>query len=139
MSPAGERIIPIATFYTGLGHVLEPDEMITHIRIPEVKVNARQRFIKFRVRKAIDFATVSVTSVLRLEENTVDDARIILGGVSPVPHEAAKTKAVLVGERLTEDVAEEAAKASVSDAMPLARNGYKVPMVKALVKRSLLE
>ena len=139
MSPAGERIIPIATFYTGLGHVLEPDEMITHIRIPEVKANARQRFLKFRVRKAIDFATVSVTSVLTLEENTVDDARIILGGVSPVPHEAAKTKTVLVGERLTEDVAEEAAKASVGDAMPLAKNGYKVPMVKALVKRALLD
>jgi len=56
-----------------------------------------------------------------------------------VPHEAAKTKKVLLGERLTEDVAEEAAKASVGDAMPLAKNGYKVAMVKALVKRALLD
>jgi len=56
-----------------------------------------------------------------------------------VPHEAVKTKAVLVGERLTEDVAEEAARASVSDAVPLAKNGFKVPLVKALVKRALLD
>jgi len=42
--PGGRTDHPIATFYTGLGHVLEPDEMITHIRIPEVKANARQRF-----------------------------------------------------------------------------------------------
>jgi xanthine dehydrogenase YagS FAD-binding subunit len=138
VSPAGERIIPIAAFYTGLGHVLEPSEVITHIRLPDVKTDARQRFIKFRVRKAIDFATVSVTSVLRLAGNTIDEARIILGGVSPVPHEAARAKEILVGEQLTEGVAEEAAKASVRDAMPLAKNGYKVPMVQALVKRALL-
>jgi xanthine dehydrogenase YagS FAD-binding subunit len=137
--PGGGRVIPIGRFYTALGHVLEPDEMITHIRIPEVKVNTRQRYLKFRVRKAIDFSTVSVSSVLTVTGDTIDDARIILGGVSPVPHEAVKAKEVLVGERLTEVVAEEAARASVGDAMPLAKNGFKVPLVKALVKRSLLE
>ena len=139
VNPGGGRVIPIGQFYTALGHVLEPDEMITHIHIPEVRANTRQRFLKFRVRKAIDFSTVSVSSVLTVTGSTIDDARIILGGVSPVPHEAVKAKNVLVGERLTEDVAEEAARASVSDAMPLAKNGFKVPLVKALVKRALLD
>jgi xanthine dehydrogenase YagS FAD-binding subunit len=139
VSAGGGRIIPIGQFYTALGHVLEPDEMITHICIPEVRANTRQRFLKFRVRKAIDFSTVSVSSVLTMTGSTIDDARVILGGVSPVPHEALKAKKVLVGERLTEDVAEEAARASVTDAMPLAKNGFKVSLVMALVKRALLD
>ena len=139
VSPGGGRVIPISQFYTALGHVLESDEIITHVRIPDVKADTRQRFLKFRVRKAIDFSTVSVSSVVTVTGSTIDDARIILGGVSPVPHEAIRAEQALLGERLTEGVAEEAARASVSDAVPLAKNGFKVPLVKALVKRALLD
>jgi len=45
VSPGGGRVIPISQFYTALGHVLEPDEMITHVRIPDVKADTRQRFL----------------------------------------------------------------------------------------------
>jgi xanthine dehydrogenase YagS FAD-binding subunit len=58
--PAGERTIPLANLYQTLGTNLDPDELITRIRIPNPASNTLQRFSKFRLRDAIDFAVVSV-------------------------------------------------------------------------------
>jgi xanthine dehydrogenase YagS FAD-binding subunit len=135
----GERVIPISKFYTPMGHILEPDEMITSIHIPEVKPDTKYRYLKFRSRKAIDFSTVSVSTVITIVNNIINDAKIVVGGVSPIPHEAVRAEEILKGEPLNEKIAEKAANATVSDAMPLSKNGFKVPIVKALVKRSLLE
>ena len=135
----GGRIIPISKFYTPLGHILEPDEMITSIHVPNGKPDTRYRYLKFRSRKAIDFSTVSVSSVITMVNNIIDDAKIVVGGVSPMPHEAVRAEEILKGEPLNEKIAEKAANATVSDAIPLSKNGYKIPIVKALIKRSLLE
>jgi len=59
--------------------------------------------------------------------------------VSPLPYQAVAAEEILIGESITESVAEKAAAAAVRDAMPLSKNGFKVPLVKALVKRSILE
>ena len=138
-SGRGERVIPVRGLYTSLGNILETDEIITGISIPKMKLKTRQRFLKFRPREAIDFSTVSVSSVVALDGDTMRDVKIVLGGVSPVPHEALKAEEMLRGQILTENLAEKAAAAAVADAMPLRKNGYKVPIVKTLVKRSLLE
>jgi xanthine dehydrogenase YagS FAD-binding subunit len=139
VNPRGKRVIPIGKFYTPLSHILEPDEIITSIHIPKVKPNTKQRYVKFRLRKTIDFATASVAVAVTLDNNIVSDAKIAVGGVSPVPYEAVKAEKVLKGERLTERGVEMAARASVSDAMPLSKNGYKIPIVTTLVKRALLD
>ncbi|MBI2370659.1 MAG: xanthine dehydrogenase family protein subunit M, partial [Deltaproteobacteria bacterium] len=47
-------------------------------------------------------------------------------------------EAVLKGQRLEEAVAAAAGEAAVAGAKPLAKNGYKVPLTKTLVKRALL-
>ena len=139
MSPRGERVISIDKFYTNFGNVLEPDEIITGIHLPQAIAPVKQRYLKFRLRKTIDFATVSVAVAVMLDNNIVRDVKILVGGVSPMPYEAVKAEKVLKGERLTERVVEVAARASVSDAMPLRKNGYKVPIATALVKRALLQ
>jgi xanthine dehydrogenase YagS FAD-binding subunit len=139
MSPRGERVIPIRSFYAPLGHLLEPDEIITSVAIPKAKPDTTQRFLKFRPRKAIDFSTVSVSSVITFVKGVIQDARIALGGVSPMPYEAVAAEEILTGESITESLAEKAADAAARDAMPLSKNGFKVPLVKALVKRSILE
>ena len=138
-SPRGERSIPISHFYTSLGHILEPDEIITRVTIPKIQPETKQRFLKFRTRKTIDFSIVSVSSAIRLENHVIRDVKIVVGGVAPMPYEAVKAKEILMGESLTEGLAEKAADAAVSDAMPLSKNGFKVPVVKALIKRSILE
>ncbi len=136
---SGGRVIPIDKFYTAFGNVLEPNEIITAIQVPKVKSGVKQRFLKFRLRKAIDFAIASVAVVITMDNNIVSDARIVLGGVSPEPYRSVKSEEVLTGEPITESVAQKAAEASVSDAIPLSKNGYKVPIIKTLVKRALLE
>jgi xanthine dehydrogenase YagS FAD-binding subunit len=139
ISSKGERVIPIRDFYTPLGHSLEPDEIITCVSVPKIRPHTKQRFLKFRPRKAIDFSTVSVSSVITTVNGLIRDARIVVGGVSPLPYEAAAAEQILVGESVKERAAEKAAEAAVRDAMPLSKNGFKVPLVKALVKRSILE
>jgi len=135
----GGRTMAIGNFHTSLGNILEPDEIITHISIPQPKPDTAQRFLKFRPREAIDFATVSVASVITNVRGRIGDAKIVLGGVSPAPYEAVRAREVLLGKVLTEDLVEKAAGAVAADAMPLSKNGYKVRLVKALIKRSLLE
>jgi CO/xanthine dehydrogenase FAD-binding subunit len=71
--------------------------------------------------------------------NVIRDAKVIVGGVSPMPYEAVAAEEILIGESITESVAEKAAVAAVRDAIPLSKNGFKVPLAKALVKRSILE
>ncbi len=135
----GGRVIPIDKFYTALGNVLEPDEAVTAIQVPEVGTGVRQRFLKFRLRETTDFAIVSVAVAITLNDNLVSDARVVLGGVAPGPYRAVEAEDVLIGEPITESVAARAARASVNEAKPLSKNGYKVPIIQALVKRALLE
>ncbi|HUL29163.1 MAG TPA: xanthine dehydrogenase family protein subunit M [Thermodesulfobacteriota bacterium] len=139
ISSKGERAIPIRNFYTPFGQTLDPDEIITSVSVAKTQPHTKQRFIKFRPRKAIDFSTVSVSAVITSANDVIQDARIVVGGVSPLPYEAAAAERVLIGESMKERVAEEAAEAAVRDAMPLSKNGFKVPLVKALIKRSILE
>jgi xanthine dehydrogenase YagS FAD-binding subunit len=138
-SPRGERKIPIGCFYTSLGHILQRDEIITSVSIPKDNPDTKQRFLKFRPRKAIDFSTVSVSSVITIVNKVIKDAKIVVGSVSPMPHEAVAAESILIGESITESLAEKASGEAVRDAMPLSKNGFKVPLVKALVKRSILE
>jgi len=139
MSTQGGREISIGRFYTPLGHILEPDEIITRVSVPKVKPHTKQRFLKFRPRKAIDFSTVSVASVITSMNKVIQTAKIVVGGVSPLPYQAVAAEEILIGESITESVAEKAAGTAVRDAIPLSKNGFKVPLVKALVKRSILE
>lgn len=139
VSTDGGRMIPVDKLYTKLGNILEPGEVITSIQIPKVESGAKQRFLKFRLRKTIDFAIVSVATVITLKGKTVRNTRMTLGGVAPVPYRAEKAEQALIGREITFDIAEKVAEAAVSEALLLGKNGYKIPIVKALVKRVLLE
>ncbi len=135
----GGRLIPIDQLYTPFGTSLGHNEIIETIQVPELRPDVKQRFLKFRLRQTIDFAIVSVASVIKMDKDRVKEATIVLGGVSLRPYRAVKAEQTLIGERITESLAAEAARASVINAKPLNKNGYKVPIMEALVKRSLLE
>jgi xanthine dehydrogenase YagS FAD-binding subunit len=137
-SPAGERVVPLEHFYTPLGNILKPDEIITEIQLPTPRPNTKQRFLKFSLRKAIDFAISSVAAAITIESGAITDARMVLGGVAPTPYRAISTEGILKGEAITESVAEASAEAAVSKATPLSKNAYKVPITRALVKRAIL-
>jgi len=133
-----ERAIPIKEFYTVQGNILKPHELVTDIWIPRPPPQAKQRFLKFRLRKAIDFAIVSVASIITMEDEVCRDASIVLGAVAPVPLRAAEAEQAIKGKVVNEETAHNAAKASVAGATPLSGNAYKVEIAQALVKRAIL-
>ncbi|MBI2934495.1 MAG: xanthine dehydrogenase family protein subunit M [Chloroflexi bacterium] len=136
---SGGRVLPLEGFHTALGNILEPAEIITCIRLPDSTCGARQRFLKFSTRNAIDFAMVSVAVVLWSQDDFIRGARIVLGGVAPWPYRSRNAEKALIGRRLTESTAAEAGRAALVRAMPLSNNGYKAQLVETLVKRAVME
>ena len=134
--PKGGRSVPVTDFYHPLGNALEPDEMITQVWIPGPLGNSRQVFLKHRVRDAIDFATVSLGLTVSMDGETVKDSRIVLGAVAPGPYRAAAAEAALVGQKINDQAIEDVASAAVAGAVPLSRNGYKINIIKSLIKKS---
>jgi NADPH-dependent glutamate synthase beta subunit-like oxidoreductase/CO/xanthine dehydrogenase FAD-binding subunit len=136
-----KRTVSAEDFFTAgasCSTVLEPYELIKEIRIPTPRTGTRQSYDKFTLRKPIDFAVVSVASVLTVEDGVCKDARLVLGAVAPEPVRARDAEGLLKGKPITEEAASEAAKAAVAGAVPLAMNDYKVEIARTLVKRAIL-
>ncbi len=133
----GERLIPLADFYTTLGNVLDPQEMVTGIQVPRPPPGSRQRFLKFRLRKAIDFAIASVASITLVEEGICRETRLFLGAVAPTPIRAVAAEETLKGKVLDAATVEEAARAALAGASPLSMNAYKIEVTKALIKKAI--
>ena len=133
----GTRTIPVEEFYTTLRNVLTPNEMITAIFIPKPSPVVRQNFLKFTLRKPIDFAIVSAASLITLEQGVCTGTRIVLGAVAHRPVRALKAEEFLKGKELTEETAAEAAELALAGAKPLSKNAYKLEIAKTLVKRAV--
>ncbi len=119
--------------------ILADDEMIVEIRIPKLPFKTRQRFLKFTLRKPVDFAIVSVGTVLAAQNGICREARIVLGAVAPAPLRATAAEGKLIGKRITRQAAEAAADAAVEAAKPLSRNAYKIEVARTLVKRAVAD
>jgi len=118
--------------------VLERGEVVTEIQIPAPPPHGRMSFLKFRIRKSIDFPIVSVAAAVVVERGIVKDATIALGAVAPVPLRARTVEQFLIGKRLTEENLEIAETIAVRGVFPLGKNRYKVQVVKALLRKALL-
>jgi xanthine dehydrogenase YagS FAD-binding subunit len=136
--PDGKRAIAVTDFFAPLGNALKQDEMVTEIEVPSLNGPAKQTFLKFTLRKPVDFAIVSVSSVIMLQGGVCMDARIALGAVAPAPVRAKKAEQFIKGRTIDQAVAAEAAELAVADAKPLSMNAYKIEITKTLVKRALL-
>jgi len=133
------RTIPIESFFDALtGTVLGSGEVITEVDVPTPASGTKQTYIKFAQRKAIDFAVVSVSTLLTMNGNTVTAARIALGGVAPTPMRSTAAESAVVGQTLNATAAAAAASAAVASATPLAYNTYKVPILKSILTQALL-
>lgn len=136
-----KRTVDAQHFFTAsatASTVLDLDELITEIQIPKPPEGDRQNYLKFTLRKPIDFAIVSVASVINMEDGVCGDVRIALGGVAPMPLRAKGAEHAIKGKPLNAATAEDAARAAVSSAKPLSRNAYKIEITKVLVKRAIL-
>ena len=135
--PQKVRKVSVNEFFTPLGNILGPNELLTHIQIPDPTAGVRQAFLKFTLRKPVDFAIVSVAAVVTMQAGICKDARIVLGAVAPTPVRAVGSEKCLTGKVASEKGIAEAARAAVKDAKPMRMNAYKVEITKVLVKRAL--
>lgn len=136
-----KRTVDAERFFTARlmkSTILHPDELVAEIQIPAPKPGSKQAFLKFRLRRSIDFPTIAVASVFSMDSEKVSDARIVLGAVAPIPLRIKETEEFLKGRELSEEVAETAGVIAVKGVNPLAKNKYKVQITKALVKRAIL-
>lgn len=140
----GRRVIPLDKFFTlpteniRRENVLKNDEIITEIFVPASPLASRSTYLKFKERESLDFALSSVAAALQLgPAETVRAARLVLGGVAPIPWRVPAAERFLVGKKLTPDVLAETAKLALAEAKPLEKNAYKVPLTQTLVRRAL--
>jgi xanthine dehydrogenase YagS FAD-binding subunit len=135
------RILPARHFFKATATsstVLETDELISEIQVPKPPVGARQRYEKFTLRRPIDFAIVSVASMVTFGNGVRKDARIVLGAVAPEPVRVRNAEEIIRGQTVGEESAREAAELAVAGARPLKMNAYKVEIARTLVRRALL-
>ena len=137
--PEGERKMAVTGFYGPLGNSLKHGEMVTGVEVPSVEKESMQAFLKFTLRKPVDFAIVSVATVITVKAGVCTDARIALGAVAPGPVRAKKAEEMLVGRPVDEKAAADAAEAALAGAKPLSMNAYKIVIAKTLVKRAILQ
>lgn len=118
--------------------VLKADEIVTGIQVPEPPAGSSSAFLKFALRRSIDFPIVNCAVMVTRKDGKVTAARICLNAVHVIPYRAVKAEQVIIGRTLDEAVAEEAGAAAVAEAKPLEHNKYMVAIARTLVKRSLL-
>ena len=137
--PGGERAVPFGEFHRLPGDtpdrdtVLEHGELVTAIDLPSLPVAARSRYRKIRDRASYAFALVSGAVALDLEDGTVRDVRIALGGVAHRPWRAVRAEETLIGAPPTEENFRAAADAELAAARPLSDNAFKVPLASNLM------
>jgi len=141
--PAGDRVVPAAEFFTlprvssATENVLKEDEALTSIVLPAATNGTRSTYHKIMDREAWTHAVVSAAVVLHMNKDVCRAARIVLGGAAPIPWRVPAAEQLLVGKKITPQLAAQAAEAAVAGARPLAKNGYKIPLTQTMVRRTL--
>src|SRR5437870_1777933 len=142
-SARGERVVDAEHYFVGPGvditrmTVLEPGELLTSIRIPATWAGAQFYFEKVRDRQVWDFPLVNVASAIKFANGRIDGARLVVGAVAARPKRLASVEAAIVGKPRDEATADMAGRMAVEGAVTLRYNGYKVPLMRNLVKRAI--
>ena len=144
MGPAGERVVPAAEFFilpqqdAARENILAADEVLAGVQLAPARPGRRSTYNKVLDREAWTHAVASAAVVLDMDKEICQRARLVLGGVAPIPWRLPNVERLLAGQRITAELAAEAGEAAIEGAQKLSKNAYKVPLAKALVRRTLL-
>ena len=119
--------------------VLERGDLIVAVRLPP---NARgfagnSRYLKVRDRTSYAFALVSAAAALRIEQGTIKDARLALGGVAAKPWRPREAEKALVGAKADNATYAQAAATALVDAKPSGDNAFKIELARRIIVRAL--
>lgn len=141
--PSGERKVAAGDYFTlpkadaAKENVLAPGEILSSIHIPAPKAGTKSTYNKVMDREAWTHAVIAVAAVVEVEKGVCRSARIVLGGVAPIPWHIPDAEKLLTGQKITPELAAQVGTAAIKGANPLAKNGYKLPLTEATVKRTI--
>jgi xanthine dehydrogenase YagS FAD-binding subunit len=139
----GERVVNAEDYFVGPAvditrmTVLAPGELLTAIRIPSTWAGAQFYFEKVRDRNVWDFPLLNVASAIRYSGQTIEGIRVVVNAAAARPLRLHAVEAAVVGKPRNEQTAELAGQIAVQGAQPLRYNGYKIPLMRNLVKRAI--
>jgi xanthine dehydrogenase YagS FAD-binding subunit len=145
VGPSGTRTLAFTDFHRLPGDTpdidtnLQAGELITSIELPGASARLPSTYRKVRDRASYAFALVSVAAALRVEDGTVRDVRLALGGVAHKPWRAAAAEAVLIGGAPTPDAFARAADEELAPAVAREHNGFKIALAKRVIVAVLSE
>lgn len=143
-SSRGERVLPMADFlvdyYTT---ALEPDELLTEIRVPPLAADATGLYTRHLRTAAEHRPLASVALLARRQGSVCTEVRIAVGASTPIPTRVARAEAFLTGQTITPSLVAEAAAIVAADITPVddARGGadYRRHVVGVVARRSLAQ
>jgi xanthine dehydrogenase YagS FAD-binding subunit len=139
----GERVVPAEEYFVGPAlditrmTQLRPGDLLTAIRLPATWAGAQFYFEKVRDRNVWDFPLVNVASAMKFSGTTIQAVRLAVGAVAARPLRLTRVEQAITGKPRNAETAELAGKLAVEGAIPLRYNGYKVPLMRNLVKRAV--
>ena len=142
-SSSGQRVIGAEEFFVGpnvdILHLTaaKPEEILTTIRLPSAWAGKNFYFEKVADRNVWDFPLVNVAAAISVQNGAIRESRIVVGGVSAVPHRLTQVEGIIQGKALEEGTATLAGQSSTRDARPLNYNGFKSPLMASLVTRAV--
>src|SRR5437867_9244433 len=141
--PKGERIVNAEDYWIGPGvditrmNVLEPNELLTTIRIPATMAGAQFYFEKVRDRQVWDFPLVNVAAAIKPNGANIGESRLVVNAVAARPRRLKNVEAAIMGKPRNEETAKMARDLAVQGAQTRKHNGYEVPLMRNLVKRAV--
>ncbi len=139
----GEHVVNAEDYFVGPDidiqrlTVLRPGDLLTAIRIPSTWAGATFYFEKVRDRQVWDFPLVNVASAAVFSGGNIQRIRIAVNGVAARPLRLKQVEDAVTGKPRNEATAAMGAEIAIRGAEPLRYNGYKIPLMRNLVKRSI--
>jgi xanthine dehydrogenase YagS FAD-binding subunit len=118
-------------------YVMKSDEILGEIIVPPAK-GLKSATYEVRQKEALDWPLAAASVALKMNGKTVQEARLVLGHVAPIPWRCPDAEKALAGQS-GEGSASEAAKLALKDAKPLSQNSYKVQVARVALKRAILQ
>jgi len=142
-SASGVRVVNAEDYFIGPSvditrmTVLAPGELLTAIRIPSTWAGAQFYFEKVRDRNVWDFPLLNVASAARFSGGNIQSIRIVVNAAAARPLRLHAVEEAIIGKPRSEQTAELAGQIAIQGAQALRYNGYKIPLMRNLVKRAI--
>jgi carbon-monoxide dehydrogenase medium subunit len=137
------NIMPIEDLFTGPKlNCLEPDEIITEIRIPVPPMNSSSAYKRIGRRQAFTLSVVSAAAYIQAEDDVCVDAGIAFGSVAMTPLRVPEVEEMLKGEKLTDENIKKTSAAAAEYVKPITdvrgTAEYRRDMCPVLMRRAII-